>query len=271
MNDPMEMKWGYEKIFDMLPSIEKELGVVDPVYQLSRLWDKDVSHSKEELSNFFIECHDISFLHPFVISLSQTRDSLPIWGMYGGNGTGVALGFDLRLYYIELEQEGGCRRFDITHINFDDIHAIDMEYDTLEKFKTCYGIVRSDYHKYWESVCGITDGKEIAQRQLKALSSMIMYAAPFIKHNAYRYEKESRIIKFHESITDIKFRTNAKGTIIPYLEVPIPTSALKEIIIGPCCNFNLIKKSLEIILLQKGIKTDDIEITPSSQPYRNNY
>ena len=128
--------------------------------------------------------------------------------------------------------------------------------------KTCYV-------KYWEGIQNKTENHKLAETQLNVITNMMKVAAPFVKHKAYEFEKESRLIQFHNNINDIKTKFNSLGKLIPYIEVGIPKTYLKEIIIGPCCDSNIVRKCIELKMLQKGINLQNIEITNSAVPYRN--
>lgn len=266
LNDPSEMKYGYGEIMKKLPHIEAEFSISNANYKLSEMWNKDKSYSYEEWYKIHLNKMKEYSQYPYVISYSRNRDNLQLWGMYGDNGRGIALGFDLRIYFFERLSQKGLRILDSTHLDFENIHSIDVEYGSMSMKSKLYFLVRGEYIKYLKEVQGITDKEEIVQKQLNALSRIMILVAPFVKHEAYEFEKESRIIQVHKNIEDIKFKPNVRGGLTPYIEVEIPTSYLKEVIIGPCCDFDLIKKCIEIRLLQKGI--GDVEIAPSAVPYR---
>ena len=111
------------------------------------------------------------------------------------------------------------------------------------------------------------DNGQIARLQMKTLTTMMMFAAPFVKNNAYADERESRIIKLHECTNNIQFKIKRNHTIVPYIEVDIPISNMREIILGPCCDFDMVKSCIEIKLRQKGIE-NMVDIVRSEIPYR---
>lgn len=266
LNDPTEMEYGYREICKLLPEIEKELSISDAKYKLSGIWSIDPQLSLDEWMNRHLKMMKNNFQHSCVISYSRHRDNLQLWGMYGDNGKGVALGLDVRNYYIERYSTDGQITHDWTHMDPDVPHAVDVEYDTISPMSIPYLYTKWEYSQYWKSVQHIIEKDKIIDEQIKTLTQMMMIVAPFVKHGVYSYEKESRIIQVHKTLSDIKFKKNARGSITPYIEVEIPTSCLKEIIVGPCCDFDLMKKCIEIMLLQKGI--EGVEISRSSVPYR---
>ena len=266
LNDPSEMEYGYREIAKLMPQIEDVLSINDMRYKLSGIWNLDPQLSLDKWMNYHIKKMKEHFQHSCVISYSRNRDNLQLWGMYGNNGMGLALGFDLRVYFKEMSPQDGLRILNSTHIDFDTPHALDVEYDTIPPMSLPYYLVRAEYSRYWKAVQGVMDKNEIIDKQIDALSQMVMVAAPFVKHRAYDFEKESRIIQVHKKVEDIKIKSNTRRGLVPYIEVKIPTSCLKEVIVGPCCDFDLIKKCIEIKLSQRGMR--DVEITASVVPYR---
>ncbi len=67
-------------------------------------------------------------------------------------------------------------------------------------------------------------------------------------------------------INDVKYRIDAKGRLIPYMLIRIPTTKLKKIVVGPCADYNSVKLMIDTVLLQHGIK--DVTIVKSEVPYR---
>ena len=68
----------------------------------------------------------------------------------------------------------------------------------------------------------------------------------------------------------VKFRTR-DSLIIPYIEIDLPHDKLKSIIIGPCQDFDLAKKGLELFMgsiSDNPLKSENITIIKSDVPYR---
>ena len=269
LNDPTEMKYGYEKIIELLPQIEEELSIKDEKYKLSYFWKSDTMHTPDRWHQLHLDMMENTFQHPFILSYSRNRDTLPMWNMYGNKGAGVALGLDLRIYFCKRQLIGGKNIYDMTHFDLDKPHTIDVEYGRVPCLSTPYEIAKMFYDLYWKDVQNVTKNHKLAEIQLIAITQIMKVAAPFVKHQAYEFEKESRLIQFHNNINDIKTKFNSLGKLIPYIEVGIPKTCLKEIIIGPCCDSNIVRKCIELKMLQKGINLQNIEITNSAVPYRN--
>lgn len=266
LNDPTEMEYGYKEIVSLFPILEEELGFNNVMYKLSCKWNMNELSFQKMLMKRHLEKMNENFQHACTISFSCNRDNLQLWRMYGNNGRGVALGFDIRTQYIRLTPNGE-RILDGAHIDFSIPHSLEVVYGIISTKSPLYLFLKREYIQYWKSIQGVADENEILDKQIGALTQMIMILAPFIKNQAYEYENESRIIQVHKSINDIKVKLNTKGGLIPYIEVEIPTSYLKEVLVGPCCDFDFIKKCIEIRLCQIGL--EDVEITHSEVPYRS--
>ena len=265
LNDPTEFIYGYSILMKYLPKIEKELSVKES-HQLSKLWDKDKSLTHEEWNTIHLNMIEKRLLYPFIISFSKNRESLPMWRMYGDNGRGIALGFDLRMYVIKKKKQNGIQLLDFTHIDLEKAYSVDVEYGDISQIKYPYIIAKYRYKEYLKDIERATNPELIAKKQIDAIATIMLSAAPYIKHNAYADEMESRLISYCGNINDVKYKCNRSGKITPYIEITIPKKDLKEVIIGPCNDYNSIKDSVNIIMLQKEFK--EFEITQSHIPYR---
>lgn len=266
MNDPTEIEFGFSEISKCFVQIEDSLHVNDATYQLSKLWDKDSRITPDEWRHIFYERSKKHSRHPYIISYSRCRESLPMWRMYGDDGKGVSLGFDVRIYLKEKPAINGIRQIDMTDVDFKNPCSIDVEYGSVSNGSTIYFLIRTSYSQYWQSVKMEKNGNKILDKQLNALSKMLSMATPFIKHDAYSYEEESRIISFAKNIDEIRHKISSYGQVIPFVEIKLPQNDLKEVIIGPCCNYELSKRCISTRLQQLGM--NDVEITYSQVPYR---
>lgn len=266
MNDPTEIEYGLNEISKCFADIEKTLHLNITEYQLSKLWDKDPRITPDEWRHIFYERSKKYSRHPYIVSYSHCRESLPMWRMYGDNGKGVSLGFDVRIYLEEIPEINGIRQIDMTDVDFKKPYSIDVEYGSVPNNSHPYYFAYALYRQYWLSVKGEKDREKILDRQLETISEMLHKAAPFVKHDAYKYEKESRIIADAKGIDDVKYKSSSSGQVIPYIEIKLPLSDLKEVIVGPCCDYDLTENIIRNRLMQLGI--EDVTITKSDVPYR---
>lgn len=237
MNDPQEMKHGVdvfkvlipfnENFYEILPEERLNINSLDSEKILS-------DHSRT----------------PFVISLSENRDDLAMWTMYGDGGRGVTLKFNKIL-----------KSHPSTILN------------AAKPEKVYYGKgsdrIQFIFQIYNEGLLELRICKSEEQRKEcreKTLSKIYTHICPFIKTESYKNEKEWRLSYYDIANHLIKFRTR-NNNIIPYIEVPIPVEFLEEIIIGPCCNNELAQSSIRFLLDSCGLQR--VDLSQSSIPYRD--
>lgn len=260
MNDPSEFEYGLNHILNIvLPRLEVELQVENPNYQLSKLLDKDYVYNREAIKMELLKRISKSNDLPFVISYSKKRDYLSQWKSYGDDGKGIALGLDVHTFYIKKEDDKGKIILDTTPYSY---HAINVAYGSLTKNHLAYIYIKDVYNRYLRDLGKNVNNKDLIERQLDAFYSIIINAAPFIKHKAYKDERESRIVIYKQRHQQMLFKRSRFG-FVPYIEVKMPIHYLKEIIFGPCCKD---KNVIEMQLAQ--LNLFEIETSPSSIPYR---
>lgn len=208
---------------------------------------KEYIREKETESNCNYDLHvDSNPFYPllknmFSISFSAENNSLPMWSMYG-KFDGLCLGFDLQKNE-DFSNIGNPNT--VTRVIYGKDHGIETLY------KNIYSLFVTR-----RNIPSII--KNVAEATLyKALSC-------YIKHPAYSYEKEYRMIIVNK---DIKFRCK-NSIIIPYILHKIPVSKLKSIILGPTSRPELIKNSIKMMLDSKGIDIKNINFENSDIPFR---
>lgn len=98
----------------------------------------------------------------------------------------------------------------------------------------------------------------------------MVICSPYIKHPSYAYEQEKRLLKYYLKESNQKVQFYEKNNnIISYTEVQIPIDNLKEIIVGPCPDFQSISRSITQLLHSQELNPQDIKIVQSEVPYRN--
>lgn len=152
----------------------------------------------------------------FSVSFSKMADLLPMWNYYGHNGHGVSIGFDVE----EIINQG----FDLIECIYDK--------EIIEKV--------SDY---------IYDSCYWSQDQLPQSFPMSIVS----KDSHFEYEQECRIplSQFDRQYTltkrnqflPIKYDIKG-GLIVPFVEIMLPISSIKEIWIGPTNQVQLAEDSL---------------------------
>ena len=265
LNDKSELIYGFRKFWKLLPDIEKELKIDNDEYKLSKLSENE-SNQKDGLPQLIYNGLANSRHIPFVISFSNDKDNLPMWNMYANNGYGVALGFKMQLCFSGRISPNNSL-IDITA--FDPLKPISlkMSYGNISKRSNIYRYAKILYSNYYSEIQGINDIKEILKKQLYLIEELGIAASALLKHPSFSFEKESRYYCKVLDTDSINFRINTRGNVIPFIEVPIPTSMFKKIVIGPCRDIDNIKNIIDIRLKQKGL--EGIEIEKSKIPYRN--
>lgn len=258
MNDPTEFKYGLDMVRHLLPLIENELCVQNNIC-LSRIWDDD------EIRERHFEMLGDSFLLPFVVSFSNHKDFLPQWITYGDNGKGVSLGFKIQ-DYCRIIKNGEYTTIDLTEFEEKQIHAIRVSYKRLSNKHVYNCFLRQLYKQYVDKISTIDAPNKIITIQLDYLREIAFILSALIKHKAYSYEDETRILVPCSKMDDVKFRTNVKGQIIPYIKIGIETNRLKKIVLGPCCDFESTKLMIETRLRQAEIS--NVKILKSQIPFR---
>ncbi len=189
---------------------------------------------------------------PYIISLSKCFDNLDMWRSYSKNGTGVAIGFKADVLKelvtrLNIEQK------------FNTVRLYDCRYLEDEQI---YSEIRKINKK------PLLEALSMDKIPLNGFSSLFETFATF-KHPCYMSEREKRIVTFYHNMrqSNVKFRVS-NGTNIPYLEVGLPLSLIKEIVIGPCANKELNEDSIRMQLDYITGLTKDIQIKFSELPYR---
>ncbi|MBR5851390.1 MAG: DUF2971 domain-containing protein [Bacteroidaceae bacterium] len=185
---------------------------------------------------------------PCIASFSTTTNNASMWEMYSNGGTGIAVQFDRNsLENIDRSILAPCIYCDTYFDLLNDELFMEYTYKQAAEIK----VVNATN----DDVVGKV-GKAVA------LNTNVI---PRIKHSAYRYENEHRIIRL--GVDTPLFRVR-KGIIVPYKEIMIPIHAVTGFIIGPTANYEYILSSLELFLASKGLSHLYKHITRSQVPYR---
>lgn len=218
----------------------------------THLNDKNELKEGLEQLNKIVKPHVVERLQEEVsvshtISFSRKRDSLPMWSMYGKNGTGVMLSFDIHKlayqYFHRLQPCIYCGS-DYDKSVFENI----TKRDWGDKFKSANDKMKSDV-----SIC------------------MALQYIMLRKNMAFEYEDECRIVGIglphyaREKHRKVLYR-NKNGVIVPYIEEYLPKESLREVMIGPNIDPDLSKTTLEEFLNSRGFT--DVKVNISKIPYR---
>lgn len=193
---------------------------------------------------------DINLEKYFVTSFSERRDYLPMWSMYGKNGTGLSVGFDVALLAQSKPTTfGRC-----------------MYCDTgfLESFRN------SNEHNFVQP----PSTEEMSQMNAEEMEKVTSHAyflfvdalqkvLALSKTPEYAYEKEIRICM--KTAKNIQYRNTGK-MVVPYIDMFFPKAVVKEIIVGPTNEGKRAVDSLKEWLQSIGMGT--VQVSLSEVPYR---
>ena len=186
---------------------------------------------------------------PCIASFSTTTNNAAMWEMYSNGGTGIAIQFDKNL----------LKDIDRTSQLTPCIYC-ETYFDLLGN----KSFIENTYKQAAEIKIANSNNNITISKVSKAVTLNIN-VTPRIKHSAYRYENEYRLIR--HGVDKPLFRV-CKDVIVPYKEIMIPINAVTGFIIGPTANYEYILSSLELFLASKGLSHLDKYITKSEVPYR---
>lgn len=173
----------------------------------------------------------------FIASFTKTRDNLRQWMSYGRPNSSYSIGFE-RSLLENMPLDPQQYRSDELAYKFGDV---DYEMNSL--------ISRS---LNFEHITKLLK-KGAIEDIVRDIFNDAMFGCCLIKRKQFSDENEARMVlqtrKIDMPCAQSKFR-NWGGVITPYINIPIPINAIKEIIIGPNINKNLAELGL-IKLLQK--------------------
>ena len=185
--------------------------------------------------------------------------------MYGNHGKGLSLGFDIQNYY-RVTMNNGKKVLDMTNFLDNQLRAIRVSYKSISLRHQFVSALNLFYHDY---KLKIEQEKDIGRREViigQTLNAIVFLLSSLIKHKAYSYESETRILYLCNSINEIKYKTDSMGNIVPYMNIGIELSRLKKIVLGPRCDFVSAKFMLDTLFQQLGVKR--IPIINSKIPFR---
>lgn len=283
MNDPSEYDFGGYALLRNLSNIENELRI--PPHQSfgffffcnPHIIDSIIKATNE--NPFSCTISEYPFViqeYSYLISFSENKDSIPMWGMYGGNGYGISLGFNKEKLTCKAKTiqdwPAGSELIRCLYCNNDKESAVFPE----EEYEVCRDAYRMLINDTMFNSMSLIHGIEnYTQQPLQPVvvnqlvSEMVRFIGSKTKNLQYDYEREWRLLIGNHEKDAIEYRDkNDVLKEIPYISVYIPFDALEEIIIGPCSNYEQSRKRVEAILLDIGISLSSVSIIKSSAPYR---
>lgn len=181
------------------------------------------------------ECDDYRHRNAiYMSSFSENENSLPMWNLYGKNGNGVSVGFDLNL--LRKYSKGTIKK---------------CLYDTPKNRL----LFKNTLSKDRGSNCS-NSGEKFQQ--------YLMTLMDYAKKGCYEYENEIRLTREILEYPEYRLYGNF---LVPYVDNVYPKEVVKKIIIGPCNDFERSTKSLQGWLNKIGM--EHVNVTYSMLPYRS--
>jgi hypothetical protein len=251
LNDVMEFKLAASLMADLIKEYE---------YSLDAKANKRISNRlDEEYWKKFATFHGL-MTPPFITSFSENQDSLPMWKAYGHDGKGVAIGIEkIQFNKSNFKSSSGCPVW------------VKCSYDS-KRLKEIFSLGIAEIYKIFEF--------RDERLTIKGFPDFVSLSAYFsmLKNFAYEYEQEWRLVKNYSSSNSEKeiYFQEKDGFLRPYVEHFLPKDFLKEIVIGPCSDFEILKKSLKMSLERAGYsvnkRTKDkslVKLKASKIPFRH--
>ena len=195
---------------------------------------------------------------PYVISFCSERDYLPMWEIYAQKNHGVCLKFDFSTENITT----------LKSLNQNNVlSSADIEFGPCE-YKTRKELINhiQEYLSEVEDEYNSLPPTQISKQY--PLKALYQYGAR-CKNKEWEYEKEYRLILWHNFCETKAGRFG----VCTYRTVNIPLRFLKEIMIAPCNNQDLVLYGVQSWVKSKGLNRlinhgIDIKISKSNSSLR---
>lgn len=256
LNDPSEYKLGRSICKESLLYVEDELKIPQNKRLSNSFFSSEEERYQETMDYIYSTMpHTIDWGLPYLFSLSENNDSLPMWTTYAKNGQGLALGFD---------------RTELGTYNNIKMGKCCYNVATDEEYMVRYNRIKNRWRELYAKRSNI---EKLGLSELVCNASRLVFREeyPYIKHHGYDYEREVRCIAVKDKDNnneDIILYRNSNNLIIPYVERRFSVNCLKRIVIGPCADKEKIRTSLRMFLMDKIKNIKGFDIGYSNIPYR---
>lgn len=237
-NDRDEIWEGYDYVMKILATIDNLAGdQIKAEYRLSGLFEdmKKSMRFKTYTTNQVKQWLLQEYSTPYVICFTSAIDRTKIWETgYGRNGKGICIVFDLT--NVHRVQNGMFIHGPIKVVYNNSIGYANEKF-LFEK------VILKAYNDYYHDVSFITELDEIIEKKVQAVDQFCSLISSFIKNEEWSHEEEFRIAAIrHNYPTSEKCSIRKKEDGMAYVELKIPLSCLKKIIIGPRVDNNEVEK-----------------------------
>ncbi len=198
----------------------------------------------------------------FVVSLSESDDSLGQWRGYTPSNCGFSIGFDSRVLTSALWAS-------------DSMQLVRCIYGDEEQRQTARDLLETHIEGWIKRPKTPSGIRNSSAKVSAALSFRVQSAilAASMKHRAFSDEKEWRLLGVFRDTTNYRFRAG-KSSLIPYIELRwgAGTNApeaqpIRSVTVGPSPNPKLGNNSVSLLL--KSLGMDHVRIKSSQIPFRS--
>jgi hypothetical protein len=205
----------------------------------------EIGESNDGLIKLFCEMMNDLFTHDnmsgafgfFIGSFSRDRDDLGQWRAFGDNGKGFALGLSPSLFQsTDKIQKRATENVIVVPVVYGKEEGRQHHMQSIETALRIVGeTIESNYDMFRDSSVGMPFFEKVAKGLIA--SHMILNSLT-IKHEAYRHEREVRLITLgqHKKILrDVSTRAR-RGDIVPFIKSKMAVQSkgnIVEIVIGP--------------------------------------
>ena len=222
MNDLLEIRHGWSRIQNILTHYFDNDNELAPIAEkiLNRL-DGPNAIKKQDIYGF---------------SLCEIENLSNQWQVYGNDGRGVALGFD-----ITKLLQSSCIFF--SKVYYHDKQKQERIYHFLKAISNTFDL-SEEWEMYSAKVCNMLSA--------------------YLKHPGFYSEREWRITCLEQS-QDVKYRDTANIKSVPYYQIKFSdiiegdlSDILKKVVVGPTAD-DTIKRSVQALMTRYGLNKDNKE------------
>ena len=248
-NDKEELKVGYNFLIKYLKKLED--GRPEKCQITNYLVDaKKSNRFKQYIETDYLNWFYSGQMTPYVISLSRIIDKVSMWKqLYGRGGNGVCLVLDMStMEYKSDEIDINCP-LPITYgkrIGF-------------QKEKELFIMtIMHEYQDFLNLVRDIDDLDNIIELKLQAFCNLCSFVSSYFKSEKWHDEQEVRIMCMTKENNALCIKHDEKKR--PYVNVFVPLTCLKRIIIGPTVR-NEIREGIMSNALKIGLSPNNIVVS----------
>lgn len=222
---------------------------------------------KEQALKYIENNESLNSVNMYTLCFCKEKsDLLSQWRAYGGNQQGICLVFE-QDDLIEHFTKANVDVFSIEGQEVDGANLLFSYGDVNYTFPEDTLAFKNFIEDQWQSSQKLVNEMFEMDIREDAIPYMLEQLVTFFKHKGFEEENEFRFVVNKVIFTDkIKYRNNGKH-IIPYVEFGngVDKLPLKRIVLGPCENYEILKRGIEMFLDKHGIK---VPIVNSNIPYR---